>query len=444
MAQLPIHEIGLSRGAPLLDQINRILGAAGVWVDQETYLDPVSIWQMVDPQPTIYDNVEFVDNYWRTDGNSNGNGRPVDGAYNLNVQWLDTDNAGWSVPHLAPAGYYIGTIDLTETQSGEGPIHSTWYGDPPTKPDRDNTGFYYSSIMGGSRPTSGLWSAARTPTTQQGAQWANISDLTASGSGASMQLQYLQQDRDSASTVTFYLDRDQNPYNGDFAYALGSDTFDRSGLVAVRQTTVSTDGVAPGAYWLAAKIVGQNGSSRFAYGRRITFDDSGADALPPQAPPPGTPPLPVGARLGPDNVLRINGSAGDDVIRIFRQHGAADQLIVSVNGDTDSFVYASVEKIFAYGLGGNDLISISERYGLLTVRSRLMGGDGNDTLVGGSGSDTLIGDAGNDCLYGGAGPDNLQGGIGTDCLYGQAGANTFQGYKIIELMDYTVGDILIP
>jgi Ca2+-binding RTX toxin-like protein len=430
-----------------MDQINRTLGAAGVWVDQETYLDPHPIPQMVDPQPTIYDNVEFVDNYWRTNGDPNdpnGNGQPVDGAYNLNVQWLDTDNAGWTIPHLAPAGYYIGTIDLTETESGEGPIHSTWYGDPPTKPDRNKTGFYYSRIIGGPRPTSGLWSAARTPTKQQGAQWANISDLTASGSGASMQLQYLQQDRDSASTVTFYLDRDQNPYNGDFAYALGSDTFDRSGLVAVRQTTVSTDGVAPGAYWLAAKIVGQNGSSRFAYGRRITFDDSGADALPPQAPPPGTPPLPVGARLGPDNVLRINGSAGDDVIRIFRQHGAADRLIVSINGGTASFVYASVAKIFAYGLGGNDLIAISEKYGLVTARTRMMGGDGNDTLVGGSGSDTLIGDFGNDWLYGGAGPDNLQGGDGTDRLFGQGGADTFQGYKIIELMDYTVGDILIP
>ncbi len=136
LASLPIHAVGVSRGSSLMDGMAQTLGQAGVWVDQETYLDPDPIAAQGDAATTIYDNVAFVDNYWRNDGSASqiNDGDPVNGAYNLNLPFLDTDSAGYSTPHLAPAGYYNGTIDLTATQSGEGPIYSDWYGNTPTMP----------------------------------------------------------------------------------------------------------------------------------------------------------------------------------------------------------------------------------------------------------------------------------------------------------------------
>src|SRR4051794_1430494 len=68
LASLPIHAVSLSRGTGAIDEIARALGERGVWVDQETYCDPFPlINEMGDNFETIYDNVEFVDNYWRTD-----------------------------------------------------------------------------------------------------------------------------------------------------------------------------------------------------------------------------------------------------------------------------------------------------------------------------------------------------------------------------------------
>jgi hypothetical protein len=165
LAELPLHEISVSRGTGLLDEIAKALGKSGVWVDQETYTDPNPVGVMGDAPPTIYDNVAFVDNYWRTDGNPDNhstNGRSVDGAYNLNVFWLDAHAQGWPLTHLAPEGYYVGTIDFTTTNGGEGPIYSDWYGNTPDKPARDQTGFLYTAIGGGvdQRPLSGVWAAS--------------------------------------------------------------------------------------------------------------------------------------------------------------------------------------------------------------------------------------------------------------------------------------------
>src|SRR5678816_1860565 len=58
-AELPIHGIGLSRGSGVIDETSKWLGRYGVWVDQQTYLDPHPIPQNPDPPPIIYDNVAF-------------------------------------------------------------------------------------------------------------------------------------------------------------------------------------------------------------------------------------------------------------------------------------------------------------------------------------------------------------------------------------------------
>src|SRR5256885_874420 len=82
---------------------------------------PHPIAVLNDAPPTIYDNVAFVDNYWRTDFNPNNedhDGQSVDGAYNLNAQWLQDHWDGYYSAHLAPSGYYTGTIDYAATFGG--------------------------------------------------------------------------------------------------------------------------------------------------------------------------------------------------------------------------------------------------------------------------------------------------------------------------------------
>ncbi len=277
LASLPIHEVGVSRGASLMDGISQTLGQAGIWVDQETYCDPDPIAAQGDAPTTLYDNVAFSDNYWRNDGSASqiNDGDPVAGAYNLNVYWLDTDDAGYSTPHLAPAGYYNGTIDQTATYSGEGPIYSDWYGNTPTMPAHDATGFLYSAIEGGARPLSGVWTASggtgtRTAAGQVGTQWGNVTDLAVMGGNTvatnnSMQVSYLHEDRDSADTVTFYLDTDRNPYNNAFAYTLGSVNLAQANTITNSTSTLSTAGVTPGTYWLVAKVTDAQGDTRYAY-----------------------------------------------------------------------------------------------------------------------------------------------------------------------------------
>jgi len=453
LTDVPIHEIAVSRGTGLIDEIAHSLGQSGVWVDQETYTDPNPIGVMNDAPPTIYDNVAFVDNYWRTDGNPDNHstdGRPVDGAYNLNVWWLDSHMQYWGLAHLVPEGYYMGTIDLTGTNGGEGPIYSDWYGNTPDKPARDQTGFLYSRIVGGTRPLSGVWAASggtgvRTPAGQQGPQWANMTDLSLANGATSaiagpMKVSYLYQDRDSASTVRFYLDHDQNPYNGNCTNRIGTVALSESDTVTSVQSTISAAGITPGQYWLLALITDTQGHTRFEYSRQISITPA------PKEPSGSTdsPHPPVSARLGTDHILRIVGTSHDDVIKISRSPSIADRLVVNVDGTSTTFVMSGVQKIIAYGEAGNDAVSVNEKYGAIFTSARLLGGDGNDTLIGGSGNDLLFGEAGSDSLLGGAGRDHLDGGADTDRLYGQSAGDWFVGSKTEERMDLTKVDELIP
>jgi fibronectin type 3 domain-containing protein len=277
LASLPIHEIGLSRGTALFDGTNLVLGQAGVWVDQETYLDPDPIAAQGDPPSTLYSNVEFADDYWRNDGSASqdDDGNPVSGAYNLNVYWLDSEDAGWPEAHIVPAGYYIGTIDQNATTAIDGPIYSEWYGDTPTMPAQNATGWIYSDLVGAPRPLSGVWAASggtgtRTPTGQSGTQWGNVADLTVTSgatfaSGTPLTASFIHQDRGSADTVTFYLDTDRNPYDGTFADTLGTVNLAQTNTTAQATETLSTAGVAPGTYWLCAQVTNTAGDTRYEY-----------------------------------------------------------------------------------------------------------------------------------------------------------------------------------
>jgi len=100
---------------------------------------------------------------------------------------------------------------------------------------------------------------------------------------------------------------------------------------------------------------------------------------------------------------------------------------VSIKGGTPTI--ANTTTIQAFGLSGNDTITMSEVNGVLPI-ALLFGGGGNDIITGGSGNDqifgqedndTLLGKGGDDQLFGGSGNDTLTGGDGNDRVFGQDG-----------------------
>ncbi|CAN5652417.1 hypothetical protein BH09PLA1_BH09PLA1_25450 [soil metagenome] len=442
LAELPLHEMALSRGTALLDEVAKSLGNSGGWVDQITYLDARPIGIMGDAPPIVYDNVAFADNYWRTDGNPanvSSNGQHIDGAYNLYAQFINDHHDGYGLVHLAPAAYYNGTINFNSNDGGEGPIYDDWYGNTPQKPPRDKSGFYYSNIIGGPRPGEGVWPASggtgvRTFTGMDGAQWPNVTDIAPTSStinaGEPIEIHYLRQDRDSAATVTFYLDRDRNPYNNNFAATLGSTTFDAGDAVTSGVFTASSGGVGQGNYSIVAMVADAAGHSRVAYSRSIQI--SGPVAFDPFRP-----------NFTADRVLRVSGTTEADSIRISRSPSRPDRLVVNVNGHMYRYDADSIPTIYVYGNDGDDSIAINEKYGAIFSNTRLMGDAGNDTIMAGSGNDSLYGGDGNDRIYGGNGRDRIDGGLGTDRTWGQGGRDYFVNWKKVELMDFRDGDVLL-
>jgi Ca2+-binding RTX toxin-like protein len=129
-------------------------------------------------------------------------------------------------------------------------------------------------------------------------------------------------------------------------------------------------------------------------------------------------------------VLNVTGDSLDNNLTVSRN--AAGQILVnggavSVVGGTPTV--ANTSQIRVFGLGGNDVLTLSEVNGALPA-AQMHGGAGNDTLTGGSGADQLFGQAGNDTmlgkggfdlLFGGTDNDTLTGGDADDQAFGQSG-----------------------
>jgi Ca2+-binding RTX toxin-like protein len=122
---------------------------------------------------------------------------------------------------------------------------------------------------------------------------------------------------------------------------------------------------------------------------------------------------------GTDNNITISRDAAGKILL----NGGAGKIL----GGTPTV--ANTANITAFGLDGNDTITLNEANGAL-VKASLFGGAGNDVITGGSGNDqlfgesgndTLLGKGGNDLLFGGAGNDTLTGGDGNDQMFGEAG-----------------------
>jgi Ca2+-binding RTX toxin-like protein len=131
-----------------------------------------------------------------------------------------------------------------------------------------------------------------------------------------------------------------------------------------------------------------------------------------------------------NGTLTVTGDSLDNNITVSR-NAAGNILVnggaVSVVGGTPNVANTSVIKVF--GLGGNDVLTLSEVNGALP-RADLFGSSGNDVITGGSGNDQLFGEAGNDTLlgkggfdflFGGGDNDTLTGGDADDQAFGQSG-----------------------
>ena len=129
-------------------------------------------------------------------------------------------------------------------------------------------------------------------------------------------------------------------------------------------------------------------------------------------------------------VLSIFSDSLDNTVTVSR-NAAGNILInggaVPVLGGNPTV--ANTALIQAFGLGGNDNLTLDESLGALPA-TNLFGGTGNDTAGGGfsddqvfgqNGNDVLLGRGGFDVLFGGADNDTLTGGDADDQLFGEGG-----------------------
>lgn len=287
VAGFPIHLIGHSRGASVVSIVAKRLGERGVWVDQATYLDqhPVNggiddgFIDYGDPSVRGWDNITFVDNYWRSDGlNLEPDGDDLDAAYEGDLNDSVGEQHSRS-PHMAVTAYYNGTIDLTATHGGDEPIYAEWYGG--SEPARDSTGYAFSRLGGKARPVSGLrpefgGEAPRAETEASGSQWGNIDDLqvlegTTYTIGEKIPLRIKQQDRDDGYTITLWIDRDRNPYNDNNIRKIRSLSFGETDAVTPTRINGSSSDIEPGKYYVYARITDSGDHARYTYSRRITL-----------------------------------------------------------------------------------------------------------------------------------------------------------------------------
>jgi hypothetical protein len=323
--RLPIHMIGHSRGASLISSISRHLGEAGIWVDQLTTLDPHRI-PLEDDPVAVYNNVLFADNYYRTGEGIIPDGAAVDGAYNRDLGDLaggypdDLLNGGdHSDVHL----WYHGTINLDSpiivdrielTQS----TRSSWY--LPGDLGGALTGFYYSRIASsswsggdpraGTGPNNGLHQGLT------GGAGARVSIGSYAGGGLypnvattflqktnwtvgdTVPLKIYFQDRDSTSTIAFFKDDNQNPFDDGGIPQIGQ-SFTGFGEDLIKDFTYNWQPTASdvGGYYVQVRVTDGVRTRYDYFPKRLTIlsaTPTPTKTNTPGGPPPTYTPTPVG------------------------------------------------------------------------------------------------------------------------------------------------------
>jgi Ca2+-binding RTX toxin-like protein len=134
-------------------------------------------------------------------------------------------------------------------------------------------------------------------------------------------------------------------------------------------------------------------------------------------------------------VLDVEGGAGNDTIKVYRDTNRGGNLVVNVNGVTSTFSTLAVSRILVFGNRRGDDILIGQTGPHLGLGVIAVGGDGDDVIHGGDGNDTIVGgDHDQDTLWGGAGDDSfpaggweIHGDDGDDVVTAYANIGTFTG-----------------
>lgn len=303
LAEFPIHLIGHSRGGSLVSEMSRLLGTNGIWIDHITTLDPHPLnndgnFDLFFPTDAsaaqTYANVRYHDNYWQDfpGGFLDFNGEAVAGAYNRHLTDLSGgyNNTAIAAPYHSNVHlWYHGTIDwLVPATDGEASVtateRQTWWA--ASEMSGTNAGFKYSLIGGGNRLSAeqplgpGFPSIMdgynfvtnRVALTSNSGAWPNlisldrldVSDVEPGQSIAARLLYQWMQPTTSVATVSFYLDADLNPLNGN-ERLLGQSVVHGSSAALLGNVNIPLEAdITPGIYALFAKISG-GGRNRYFY-----------------------------------------------------------------------------------------------------------------------------------------------------------------------------------
>ncbi len=273
LAELPIHLIGHSRGGSLVDALAADLGAQGVWVDQVTTLDPRPVGS--DPNTLSLttqtpDNVLYADNYYEQNALL-GTAQSGQGATNINLSSVlpNATSILDSVPHNDVFAYYDGTINLSAKSIGGLSISPSWYATSSTGP-RASVGYAYAV---GAKPASGdrFAGAARTSVTVTATSTARWDDayfystyanqtITA---GTSVPVTLKIANVSGNSTVSLYLDTDDNPYDG-LGIATGLTSQQASNSTQTWSPNIDTSSLSAGIYHIVA-VVQSAEHTRYSY-----------------------------------------------------------------------------------------------------------------------------------------------------------------------------------
>lgn len=323
--ELPIHLIGHSRGGSMVSELSRLMGEAGLWVDQVTTLDPHPlnngfddsfVTSIVDPDALIFENVRYAENYYQVNNSilgSDPSGKALAGAYNRYLTNLvGKGYTGIPQRHANVHLWYHGTIDYqTPLTDGEAFLEfderDAWYTDTETafsgifSARGYRAGYRYSRFGNLDSPvipapglstkiSDGLHAsfstnnntANRVGLVNNHGHWPNLTHLIAKTTGggfpagsnfsAAFAFQYAQATNQSVE-IEFYLDRDKNPFNGlgSFAGTYNLPATTRGNFGAYQVELISDPNVFRYGTNYLCGVIKANDNVRYLYDRTSVF-----------------------------------------------------------------------------------------------------------------------------------------------------------------------------